>query len=75
MTYYGRKERAAVKARTVRGNKVTIAEEIPEAQLRLQADTRGAHGREEFVHIALGLSYAFHVHGNKISDMTTINFP
>ena len=26
------------------------------------------------VHIALGPRFAFHVHGNKISDMTTVNF-
>jgi uncharacterized damage-inducible protein DinB len=74
MTYYGGKELAAA-FRTVRGNTVKIAEEIPEDKydFRPMPDVRTVG--KMLVHIALGPGFALHVHGNKITDMTTINFP
>ena len=74
MTYYGGKELAAA-FRTVRGNTVKIAEEIPEDKYDFRPTPEVRTVGTMLVHIALGPSFAFHVHGNKISDMTTINFP
>jgi uncharacterized damage-inducible protein DinB len=74
MTYYGGKELAAA-FRTVRGNTVKIAEEIPEEQYDFRPTPDVRTVGKMLVHIALGPSVAFHVHGNKISDMATINFP
>src|SRR5436190_22621113 len=73
MTYYGGKELAA-SFRTVRNNTVKIATEIPEEQYDFKAspDTRSV--RETLVHIALGTTFASHVHTNRITDMTTIDF-
>ena len=76
MTYYGGKEMAAA-FRTVRGNTLKIAEEIPEGQIRLQtgALTAGPSGRRS-THIALsGPASSIHIHGNKITDLKTVNFP
>lgn len=73
MTYYGGKDLAAA-FRTVRNNTVRIAEEIPEDQYDFRAapDTRSI--RDTLVHIALGTTFANHLHRNNISDMKTINF-
>jgi len=74
MTYYGGRELAAA-FRTVRGNTIKIAEEIPadKYDVRAAPDTRSIG--QLLVHVALGPSFAFYVHGNNISDMKTINFP
>lgn len=74
MTYYGGKELAAA-FRTVRGNTVKIAEEIPEDKYDFRAapDTRSVG--KTLVHIAISPMFHLHVHGNRISDMTTVNFP
>jgi uncharacterized damage-inducible protein DinB len=74
MTYYGGKELAAA-FRTVRNNTVTIAEEIPENQYDFRAapDTRSIG--QTLVHIAVGPSFAFHIHGNKIDSLASVNFP
>jgi uncharacterized damage-inducible protein DinB len=73
MTYYGGKELAAA-FRTVRNNTIKVANDIPEDKYDFKAspDTRSV--RETLVHIALGTTFADHVHKNKISDMATINF-
>jgi uncharacterized damage-inducible protein DinB len=73
MTYYGGKELAAA-FRTVRGNTIRIAEEIPEDKYDFSAapDTRTV--RQMLVHIALGPTFAFEVHGNKVTDLKSINF-
>src|SRR5437868_10819298 len=74
MTYYGGKELAAA-FRTVRNNTVTIAEEIPENKYDFRAapDTRSIG--QMLVHIALSPSFAFHIHGNKIDNLASVNFP
>ena len=75
MTYYGGKEMAAA-FRTVRENTMKIAEEIPEEQVRLQAGDRqpdDRHRRWRTSRSAPG--FQLHIHGNKITDMKTVNFP
>ena len=73
MTYYGGKELAAA-FRTVRHNTIKVANDIPEEKydFRVSPDTRSV--RETLVHIALGTTFADHVHKNRISDMTAVNF-
>jgi uncharacterized damage-inducible protein DinB len=72
--YYGSKELAAA-YRTVRRNTLTIAEEIPEARYDFRAtpDTRSVG--EMLAHIALSSSFPNHIHGNKITDLSVVNFP
>ena len=73
MTYYGGQELAAA-FRTVRKNTIQIAEEIPEDKYGFKAasDTRSVG--ETLVHIALGPTFAIHIHTNKIDDMKNVNF-
>ena len=73
MTYYGGKELAA-SFRTVRDNTVKIAEDIPENKydFRPAPDTRSIG--ETLAHIAVSTGFQSHVHGNKITDMQTLNF-
>jgi uncharacterized damage-inducible protein DinB len=73
MTYYGGKELAAA-FRTVRDNTVKIAEEVPESRydFRPAPDTRSVG--ETLAHIAVSTGFQTHVHGNKITDMQTLNF-
>jgi uncharacterized damage-inducible protein DinB len=73
MTNYGGKELAAA-FRTVRGNTVKIANDIPEDKydFRASPDTRSV--REMLVHVALSTRFADHVHKNKITEMAAINF-
>ena len=73
MTYYGGKELAAA-FRTVRGNTIRIAEEIPEEKYDFCAapDTRSI--KQMLVHIALGPTFAFDIHRNKVTDLKTVNF-
>jgi uncharacterized damage-inducible protein DinB len=73
MTYYGGKELAA-SFRTVRQNTIKIAEEIPEDKYDFRAapDTRTVAAM--LAHIALSTGWQLYVHGNKISDMTQVNF-
>ena len=73
MTYYGGKELAEA-FRTVRGNTIRIAEEIPEDKYDFSAapDTRSI--RQMLVHIALSPTFAFEIHGNKVTDLKTVNF-
>jgi uncharacterized damage-inducible protein DinB len=74
MTYYGGKEMAAA-FRTVRANTVKIAEEIPEEQYSFKPANETRTIGQTLTHIALGSGFQFHIHGNKISDMKTVNFP
>jgi uncharacterized damage-inducible protein DinB len=74
MTYYGGKEMAAA-FRTVRANTVKIAEEIPEEKYSFKPANESRTIGQTLTHIALGPGFQFHIHGNKISDMTTVNFP
>ena len=74
MTYYGGKELAA-SFRTVRKNTIQTAEDIPENKYDFRAapDTRSIG--QTLVHIALIPAFAFHVHGNKMDDLSKVNFP
>jgi uncharacterized damage-inducible protein DinB len=74
MTYYGGKELAA-SFRTVRGNTIKIAEEIPENQYDFTPAPECRSVGKTLVHIALGPGFQQHVHGNKIADLTQVNFP
>ena len=73
MTYYGGKELAAA-FRTVRGNTIRVAEEVPEDKYDFSAapDTRSI--RQMLVHIALAPTFAFEIHGKNVTDMKTVNF-
>jgi len=74
MTYYGGKELAA-SFRTVRNNTIKIAEDIPENRYDFRAapDTRSIG--QTLTHIALIPTFAFHIHSNKIADLSQVNFP
>jgi uncharacterized damage-inducible protein DinB len=74
MSIYGGKEMAA-SFRTVRNNTVQIAQDIPESKYGFQAmpDTRTI--AQTLVHIAFTTDFANHIHGNKIADLSTVNFP
>jgi uncharacterized damage-inducible protein DinB len=73
MTYYGSKELAA-SFRTVRDNTIKIAEEIPENKydFRPAPDTRTV--RDTLAHLAVSTGFQSHVHTNRITDMSTLNF-
>ena len=74
MTYYGGKELAAA-YRTVRKNTIRIAEDIPENKYDFTAAPATRSIGRTLVHIALSSGFAHHIHGNKISDLKTVNFP
>ena len=74
MTYYGGKELAAA-FQTVRGNTIKIAEEIPESQYDFKAGPETRSIGRTLVHIALYPGISFHIHGNKVTDLKTVNFP
>ena len=62
MTYYGPKEIAA-SARTVRGNTLQIAEEIPEDKYGFKAADDVRTVEKLLTHIALSDSFAKQIHG------------
>lgn len=72
MTYGGRE--LARSFRTVRGNTLKIAEDIPESRyaFRPAPDTRSV--AELLTHIALGHGFQSYVHGNCLDDLATVNF-
>ncbi len=73
MTIYGGKELAAA-FRTVRGNTLQIAEEIPENKYEFRAapDTRSVE--KLLTHIALSSGWAHKLHSNRIDDLAKVNF-
>jgi uncharacterized damage-inducible protein DinB len=73
MTYYGGRQMAA-SFRTVRGNTIRIAEEIPEARYDFKAtpDTRTV--AQTLVHIAFGPSFQLHLHQHSLEDVAKVNF-
>ncbi|MEP7310008.1 MAG: DinB family protein [Acidobacteriota bacterium] len=73
MTYYGGKELAAA-FRTVRGNTIKVASEIPEEQYDFKASPDVRSIRDTLAHVALSTFFPTHVHTNKIDDMKSINF-
>ena len=74
MNHYGGKELAAA-FRTVRKNTIQTAEDIPESEYGFKATPETRTIAQTLVHIAFGPEFAFAVHGNKITDMTKLNFP
>ena len=74
MTYYGGKELAA-SFRTVRGNTIKIAEEIPENKYDFRAAPDCRTIGKTLVHVALGPSFQMHIQGNKITDLSKVDFP
>jgi uncharacterized damage-inducible protein DinB len=74
MTYYGGKELAAA-FRTVRNNTIRIAEDIPEEKYDFRAAPGTRSIGQTLAHIALIPSFALHIHGNKIDNLGTVNFP
>lgn len=73
MTYYGGKELAA-SFRTVRGNTIKIAEEIPENKYYFRAAPDCRTIGKTLVHVTLGPSFQIHIQGNKITDLSKVNF-
>ena len=74
MTYYGAKQLADA-FRTVRGNTLKIAEEIPEDQYGFAPAAECRTIGRMLAHIAVSTSFQHHVHGNKINDLKLVNFP
>ena len=74
MTNYGGREMAAA-FRTVRGNTVKMAEEIPEAKYDVRAAPETRSIAQLLAHIAVATSFQLHVHTNKIDDLKQLNFP
>jgi uncharacterized damage-inducible protein DinB len=74
MSKYGSKEIAAA-FRTVRKNTIQVAQDIPEGKYEFKAtpDTRSI--AQTLVHIAYSPEFAFSIHGDKVTDMTKVNFP
>jgi uncharacterized damage-inducible protein DinB len=73
MTYYGAKELAR-SFRTVRGNTIQIAEEIPENKYDFQAAPDCRTVAQTLVHVAFISSLHLHLHRNRVSDLNTVNF-
>jgi uncharacterized damage-inducible protein DinB len=74
VTYYGGKNLAASFLQ-VRGNTIQIAEEIPETKYNFKAAPDCRSIGQMLVHIALGPGVQNHIHTNRISDITKVNFP
>jgi uncharacterized damage-inducible protein DinB len=73
MNYYGGKDLAA-SFRTVRGNTIKLAEEIPEDKYEFRASPDTKTVGQMLVHIALSPQFARYIHGNKVTDLKTVNF-
>lgn len=74
MTHYGGKELAA-SFRTVRGNTIKIAEEIPESKYGFAASPDTRNVQQLLAHIAMVPSFQLHTQSNKVTDLKTLNFP
>lgn len=74
MTYYGGKQLADA-FRTVRKNTIQIAEEVPEHKYEFRAAPEARAIGQTLVHIAFGPGFQLHLQQNRISDLTTVNFP
>jgi len=73
MTYYGGKELAAA-FRTVRGNTLKIAEEIPESKYDFTPAPECRTIGKTLVHIALGPGFQQHIQAGKFTDLSKVNF-
>jgi uncharacterized damage-inducible protein DinB len=73
MTYYGGKQMAE-SFRTVRGNTIKIAEEIPEDQYGFAPAPECRSVARTLAHIALSTGVQSHIHRNNITDLKNVNF-
>ena len=73
MTYYDGKDLAAA-FRTVRGNTIKIAEDIPENKYDFKPAPDCRSIGQTLAHLGVSTGFQSPVHGNKISDMKTVNF-
>jgi len=74
MTYYGGKQLADA-FRTVRGNTIKIAEEIPEDQYGFTPAPECRSIAKMLAHVAISTGIQHHIQGNKITDLKDVNFP
>src|SRR5258705_13889779 len=73
MTYYDGKDLAAA-FRRVRGNTIKIAEDIPENKYDFKPAPDCRSIGQTLAHLGNSTAFQSYVHGNKISDMKTVNF-
>lgn len=73
MTYYGGQQLAA-SFRTVRGNTIKIAEEIPESSYHFKVADRSRTIGQTLAHIAMIPEFQMHVHQNRFDALTKVNF-
>jgi len=74
MTYYGGKDLANA-FRTVRGNTLKIAEEIPESQYEFKPAAECRSIGKLLTHIAISSGIQHHIQSNKYDDLAKVNFP
>jgi uncharacterized damage-inducible protein DinB len=74
MTYYGGRELAA-SFRTVRGNTVRIAEDIPESAYDFQASSDTRTVRRLLTHVAFVPTFALEFHPKRMIDIKDVDFP
>jgi len=72
MTYGGKDIAAAF--RTVRGNTIQIANDVPEDQYGFKPSKESRSIGQTLVHIALGPGFQYHIQSNKITDLKLVNF-
>lgn len=73
MTYYGAKELAR-SFRTVRGNTIQIAEDIPENKYDFRPAPDCRTVGQTLVHIAFTSALHLHLHRNRIADLNGFDF-
>jgi uncharacterized damage-inducible protein DinB len=73
MTHYGGRELAA-SFRTVRGNTIQIAEEIPEASYHFRVADGCRTIAQTLAHIAVAAEFQTYVHRNGYDDFNKVNF-
>jgi uncharacterized damage-inducible protein DinB len=73
VTYYGGR-RLAASFRTVRNNTITIAGEIPENNYGFRPVPETRSVAQLLLHIALGPTFQFETHRNRIDDLKNVNF-
>jgi uncharacterized damage-inducible protein DinB len=74
MTYYGGKQLADA-FRTVRGNTIKIAEEIPENRYDFSPAPECRSIARTLAHLAVSTGVQHHIQSTKITDLKDVNFP
>jgi uncharacterized damage-inducible protein DinB len=74
MTFYGGKELAAA-FRTVRGNTIKTAEEIPEDKYGFSPAPGARTVAQTLAHVALSTGIALEIHEKGLDDLKKLNFP